>query len=96
MGAELPENSEQEGNADETDAEDIDEFAESEDGMAEFDDELDVADTEEGETELDAVVELSSKEQSARALEIRRAIEARQEQRRLDEDLDYLDYDLDD
>ena len=35
--------------------------------------------------------ELSQKEQNARSLAIRRAIEQREEQKRLDEDLDYLD-----
>ena len=45
--------------------------------------------------DIDEVVELSSKEQSARSLEIRRAIEARMEEKQMHEDLDYLDYDLD-
>jgi hypothetical protein len=54
---------------------------------------------EEGEEdlELDGFVELSQKEQNARALAIRRAIEQRLEQKRLNEDLDDLDYlDVDD
>ncbi len=38
---------------------------------------------------------LSPKEQDARSLAIRRAIEQRQERQKLDEDLDYLDLDLD-
>jgi len=42
------------------------------------------------------VVELSAKEQSARSLEIRRAIEERMDKRQLDDDLEYLDMDLDD
>ena len=45
--------------------------------------------------EVDAVVELSSKEKNARSFEIRRALEERREQRKFDEDVDYLDYDLD-
>ena len=73
-----------------------DEFAsDDEDAMADLDDEL-PDDLDDEETNIDAVVELSSKEQSARSLEIRRALEERNEQRRLSEDLDYLDLDLDD
>lgn len=76
---------------------DQDEFAESDaddvsPDIDEFDDELD----EDPAEDIDAVVELSSKEQSARSLEVRRAIEARQEQKRLDEDIDYLDLDFED
>ncbi len=56
-----------------------------EDALEEFDDDLQVED-----------IELSPKEQNARSLAIRRAIEQRMERRRLDEDLDYLDLDLDD
>ena len=36
-----------------------------------------------------------SKEKNARSFEIRRALEERREQRKFDEDVDYLDYDLD-
>ena len=39
--------------------------------------------------------ELTPKEQDARSLAIRRAIEQRMEQKKLDEDLDYLDLDQD-
>lgn len=46
--------------------------------------------------EIEAVVALSAKEQSARSLEIRRAIEERREKRQLEDDIDYLDMDLDD
>ena len=51
------------------------------------------------DTDIDLkVVEevLSHKDQNARALAIRRAIEERLESKRLSEDLDYLDLDLDD
>lgn len=54
------------------------------------------AEVDDGDEDIDAVVELTSKEQSARSLEIRRAIERRMEEKRLQEDLDYLDTDLDD
>ena len=82
-----------------------------EDGQDEFDDASDDAEMSEmddvdeddidsedidGEDIGDIEVELSSKEQSARTLEIRRALEERREQQRLNEDLDYLDFDLDD
>jgi len=39
---------------------------------------------------------LNHKDQNARALAIRRAIEERQEAKRISKDLDYLDIDLDD
>jgi hypothetical protein len=61
--------------------------------IAEFD-EADV-DGDEDDT-LDVEIELTSKEQSARALEIRRKIEERMEERQFHEDIDYLDFDLDD
>ena len=75
------------GDSEELPAEDLDEF------------EGDVADGD--DDDLDSVAALDdknapSKEQSGRALEIRRAIEERMEERQLHEDLDYLDYDLDD
>ncbi len=47
------------------------------------------------ETDLDEEHEASPKERAARALEIRRALEVRDEQRRLSEDLDYLEFDDD-
>ena len=53
-------------------------------------------DDEEDAEDIEAVVELSAKEQSARSLEIRRAIEERMEKRQLEDDIDYLDMDLDD
>ena len=45
---------------------------------------------------IDKVVELSDRERCARKFAIRRAIERRMEQKALDHDLEYLDYDLDD
>ena len=84
--------------------EEEDEFADDEniEATAELDDidadavESGSLDGEENEEAIDAVVELTSKEQSARSLEIRRAIEKQMEERHLHEDIDYLDYDLDD
>lgn len=75
------------GDSEELPAEDLDEF------------EGDVADGD--DDDLDSVTasddkNVPSQEQSSRSLEIRRAIEERREERRLHEDLDYLDYDLDD
>ena len=65
----------------------------SEELEAEFEGDID---GEGDDEDIDAVVELSAKEQSARTLEVRRAIEARMDKRQLDDDLDYLDMDLDD
>ena len=75
------------GDSEELPVEDVDEF------------EGDVADGD--EDDLESVMasddkNVPSKEQSSRSLEIRRAIEERREERQLHEDLDYLDYDLDD
>ena len=78
--------------------------AEAEDEFAEADEELPASDLDEFESDaeddvdedIDSVVEISNKEQNARSLEIRRAIEERMARRRMQEDLDYLDYDLDD
>jgi hypothetical protein len=80
------------------------EFAES-DGdeittdLDEFSDDTEVLEGDEGgdeaDAEIEAVVELSSKEQSARSLKIRHEIERRMEERRLHEDVDYFDLDLD-
>jgi len=53
----------------------------------------DLDDPDAGFAAVDEV--LSQKEQNARALAARRAIEQRMEQKRLDEDLDYLDFDGD-
>ncbi len=50
----------------------------------------------EGDDDYDVEVDLSNKQQNARSLEIRRAIEARMEERHFHEDIDYLDYDFDD
>lgn len=90
---------EQEDNADDIDeaegeAESVGEFADDEAEVSLGDFEEDGEDSE--DAEIDAVVELSGKEQSARALEIRRAIEERRERRQIAEDLDYLDFDEDD
>ncbi len=78
--------------------------AEAEDEFSDSDDELPASDLDEFESdaeddvddEVETVVEMSSKEQNARSLEIRRAIEERMEKRQMHEDLDYLDFDLDD
>jgi hypothetical protein len=81
--------------ADNEDAElDIDDIDDIDD-----DDDLDDVDDEDDEDSaaLRAVEkELSQKDQNARSLAIRREIERRAEQRRLAEDLDYLDLDLED
>ena len=77
---------------------DEDEFADDdsdEEVSAELEEFEDDADSDGEDEDIDAVVELSSKEQSARSLEIRRAIEERMEERQFHEDIDYLDYDLD-
>ncbi len=52
-----------------------------------------VDDDDDDEIELDEELSTNPKEQAARALEIRRALEVRDEQRRLSEDLDYLEFD---
>jgi len=54
------------------------------------------ADSEDHDPAIDNVVELSERERCARKFAIRRVIERRMEQKALDHDLDYLDYDLDD
>ena len=56
----------------------------SEDDEDDFDDD---------EVDPDEALDASPKELAARALEIRRALEVRDEQRRLSEDLDYLEFD---
>ncbi len=64
--------------------------------LDDLDDEVDLDDSELGvDTDIERVA-LSNKEQNARSLEIRRALEEQRERRRLSEDLDYLDLDLDD
>jgi hypothetical protein len=65
----------------------------SEDHTEQSDDDGDEFDDD--ETDLDEEHEASPKERAARALEIRRALEVRDEQRRLSEDLDYLEFDDD-
>ena len=77
--------------------------AEAEDEFADADEELPASDLDEFESDaedgvdddIENAVEISSKEQNARSLEIRRAIEERMEERQMHEDLDYLDFDMD-
>jgi hypothetical protein len=75
------------------------------DDINDSEDEYDMSLSDESLDDLvdeDAVVEddddivLDPKERAARSLEIRRAIEARLEARRMQRDLDYLDLELDD
>ena len=91
---------------DETTA-DSEDFDESDDAAGELDDDAGDVDLEDGDDHDDpddetsgalkvAEEELSQREQNARSLAIRRAIERRMEKKRLDEDLDYLDLDLED
>jgi hypothetical protein len=68
---------------------------ESNDYTEQSDDDGDEFDAGEDEIDLDEELEASPKERAARALEIRRALEVRDEQRRLSEDLDYLEFDDD-
>jgi hypothetical protein len=76
---------------DELDAEESEELDEDEEIEDLDDDDLDELD-DETRDELKAVDEaLSQKEQNARSLAIRRAIEQRMEEKRLHDDLDYLD-----
>ena len=71
--------------------------------FADADEELPASDLDEFESDaedgvdddIENAVEISSKEQNARSLEIRRAIEERMEERQMHEDLDYLDFDMD-
>ena len=77
---------------------------EAEDEFADGEEELPASDLDEFESDaeddvdddVDTAVEVSGKEDSARSLEIRRAIEERMAERQMHEDLDYLDFDLDD
>jgi hypothetical protein len=71
-----------------------------EDEVDEVEDDYDVSlseddkdDFDDDEVDLDEALDASPKEIAARALEIRRALEVRDEQRRLSEDLDYLEFD---
>ncbi len=68
----------------------VDEVEDDYDGSLSEDDEDDFDDDE---VDLDEALDASPKELAARALEIRRALEVRDEQRRLSEDLDYLEFD---
>jgi len=68
---------------------------ESDDYTEQSDDDGDEFDADEDEIDLDEELEATPKERAARALEIRRALEVRDEQRRLSEDLDYLEFDND-
>jgi len=84
----------EEGDLEEDDASELDA------GSADASDEAEIeafdeddGDADDEAIDIDAVVELTSKEQSARALEIRRALEERRERKQLSEDLDYLDLD---
>ena len=76
--------------------EDVEELSEDEEIDAEkFDADLDEEELEEYDDDLQvAEAELTPKEQNARSLAIRKAIEHRMERKQLDEDLDYLDLDL--
>jgi hypothetical protein len=67
----------------------------SEDYKEESDDHTEQSDDDGDEIDLDEELEASPKERAARVLEIRRALEVRDEQRRLSEDLDYLEFDDD-
>ena len=58
-------------------------------------DEFDTDRTGDG-ANVEKVIERSDRERYARSFAIRRAIEQRMEQKALDHDLDYLDFDLDD
>jgi hypothetical protein len=82
------------------DVEGTDEDSSDLDAEEEFTDvesDADGYDPDEADDDLKAVDEaLSHKDQNARALAIRRAIEERLEAKRLSQDLDYLDLDLDD
>lgn len=60
------------------------------------DEDLDDFEADDVDIEDDEELGLDPKERAARSLEIRRAIEARLEERRLREDLDYLELDGDD
>ena len=90
-----PDSEGEDAEVEDTAAED-DEFAEAEDDITELEDDAVLGDDDEDAEEFDVEVELTSKEQSARALEIRRKIEQRMEERQFHNDIDYLDYDLDD
>jgi hypothetical protein len=75
--------------------EDINE-SEDEYDMSLSDESLDDIVDDDAVSEDDDDIILDPKERAARSLEIRRAIEARLEARRMQRDLDYLDLDIDD
>lgn len=83
----------------ELDGDEIDSADGTDDVEDEYAEELDDDEStgfQDEDDELQAVDEaLSHKDQNARALAIRRAIEERLEAKRLSQDLDYLDMDLD-
>ncbi len=61
------------------------------------DDDIDEFQSDDVDEDLKVVDEvLNHKDQNARTLAIRRALEEREEARRISEDLDYLDLDIDD
>jgi len=61
------------------------------------DDDIDEFQSDDVDEDLKVVDEvLNHKDQNARTLAIRRALEEREEARRISEDLDYLDLDVDD
>jgi len=89
---------------DHSDPEDQDEILDEANGAEEADDEFDAPMSEEGMGDLadvgdtggeETVLEIEPQTEidAAKSLELRRAIEARMEAKRLKEDLDYLDYD---
>ena len=76
---------------------DEDSGLDAEEEFADVESDADGYDPDDSDEDLKAVDEaLSHKDQNARALAIRRAIEERLEAKRLSQDLDYLDLDLDD
>jgi hypothetical protein len=92
----LEEREELDDQAEFVDADGADDDAEIDSEGDEFGDDESLADDlGDYEEEFEAVDgELTQKEQNARSLAIRRAIEQRLERKRLDEDLDYLDFDF--
>ena len=83
------------GDLDQEQEEEDEEEIVDEDYEAPLEDDDFISDDDDSEEQVLADEALSPKEQDARSLAIRRAIERRQEQKKLDEDLNYLDLDLD-
>jgi len=83
---------------DEEESDDLDEIENEDEALdIDDDDDSDLDDDDEESEDLRSVEkEMSQKDQNARSLAIRREIERRMEQKRLAEDLDYLDLDLED